>query len=152
MLGFCSSVEFSFFILFYFLILIFNLSNLLLLFLHLFLCFLFLLFFSPCNQSFTYINLVYLPLFNSEYPFSFSFSSSLSIYLLVLFLLLYPPIGTLLLFSSLCFCQLCVVDVIFGFLCMPGQSIVLYFCWTVLISIMGVYVYMYIQSHFIFLF
>ena len=40
---------------------------------------------------------------------------------------------------------------IFGFLCSLGQSIVLYFCWTVLILLMGVYVYVYIQSHFLLL-
>ena len=33
------------------------------------------------------------------------------------------------------------MDIIFGFLCSPGQSIVLYFCCTVLILLMGVYVY-----------
>ena len=39
----------------------------------------------------------------------------------------------------------------FGFLCSPGQSIVPYFCWTILILLMGVYVYVYIQSHFVLL-
>ena len=33
------------------------------------------------------------------------------------------------------------VDIIFGYLCLPGKSIVLYFCWTVLILFIGVYVY-----------
>ena len=33
---------------------------------------------------------------------------------------------------------------IFDFLCFPGQSIVLYFCWAVLTLLMGVYVYVYI--------
>ena len=32
----------------------------------------------------------------------------------------------------------------FDFLCSPGQSTVLYFCWTVLTLLMGVYVYVYI--------
>jgi len=41
------------------------------------------------------------------------------------------------------------VDKNFGFLCLLGQSIVLYVCWTVLILLMGVYVY--IQSHFLLL-
>jgi len=35
------------------------------------------------------------------------------------------------------------VYIIFGFLCLPGQCIVLYFCWTVLILLMGIYVYVY---------
>ena len=38
-----------------------------------------------------------------------------------------------------------------GFLCLPGQSVVLYFCWTILILLMSVYVYVYIQSHFLLL-
>ena len=80
-----------------------------------------------------------------------SFSPFLSTYLLVLFSLFYSPIGTLLQF---CFpvCALisfALVDIIFGFLCSPGQSIVLYFCQTVLMLLMGVYVYVYIQSHFL---
>ena len=33
------------------------------------------------------------------------------------------------------------VDIIFGFLCSLGQPIVFYFCWTVLILLMGIYVY-----------
>ena len=69
-----------------------------------------------------------------------SFFPFLSTYLLVLFSLLYSPVGTLLQF---CFpvCSLIrfvLVDIIFGFLCSPGQSIVLYFCWTVLILLMDV--------------
>ena len=43
------------------------------------------------------------------------------------------------------------VVIIFGFLYLLGQSIVLYFCWTVVILLMGVYVYVYIQSHILFL-
>ena len=69
--------------------------------------------------------------------------------MLALCLLLYFPVGTLLYF---CFpvCALVgfvMVDIILGFLCSLGQSIVLYFCWTVLILLMGVYGYVYIQSH-----
>ena len=41
--------------------------------------------------------------------------------------------------------------IIFGFLCSLGQSIVPYFCCTVLTLLMGVYVYVYIQSHFLLL-
>ena len=37
------------------------------------------------------------------------------------------------------------------FLFSLDQSIVLYFCWTVLILLMDVYVYVYIQSHFLLL-
>ena len=33
------------------------------------------------------------------------------------------------------------MDIIFHFLYLPGQSIVPYFCWTALILLMGVYVY-----------
>jgi len=38
-----------------------------------------------------------------------------------------------------------------GVLAAPGQPIVIYFCWTVLILLIGVYVYVYIQSHFLLL-
>ena len=74
-----------------------------------------------------YINLLYLPLFNFD---NYSFFPFLSTYLLALFSLLYIPLGTLLWF---CFpvCALIsfiLVDIIFGFLCSLGQSIVLYFC------------------------
>ena len=44
------------------------------------------------------------------------------------------------------------VDIIFGFVCSLGQSIVLNFCWTLLILLMGVYVYVSIQSHFLLLY
>ena len=100
-----------------------------------------------------YTNL-HLPLLNFAYVFFLSFLPFLSAYLLVLFSLLYSPIGTSLEF---CFpvCALVsfvLVDIIFHFLCSPSQSLVLYFCWTVLILLMGVYVYVYIQSHFLSLF
>ena len=39
------------------------------------------------------------------------------------------------------------VDIVFGFLCLLGQSIVLYFCWAVLILLMGVHVYIYIYVY-----
>ena len=39
--------------------------------------------------------------------------------------------------------------IILGFLCSPGQSIVPYFCWTVLIFLMGVYVCVYSVTLFI---
>ena len=98
-----------------------------------------------------YTNLLHLPLLNFAYVFILSFLAFLSTYLLVLFLLLYSSIGTSLEF---CFpvCALdsfVLVDIIFCFLCSLGQSIVLYFCWTVLILLMGVYVY--IQLHFLLL-
>ena len=98
-----------------------------------------------------YTNLLHLPLLNFAYVFILSFLAFLSTYLLVLFLLLYSSIGTSLEF---CFpvCALdsfVLVDVTFGSFCLPGQSTVLYFCWTVLILLMGVYVCVYIQSLFI---
>ena len=98
-----------------------------------------------------YVNLLYLPLFNFAYLFFLFFS--LSTYLLVLFLFLYSPIGTLLWF---CFpvgalVSFVLEDMIFGYLCLPGQSIVLYFRWTVLVSLPGIYVYVYIQSQFLLL-
>ena len=97
---------------------------------------------------------LHLPLLNFAYVFFLSFLPFLSTYLLFLFSLLYSPIGTSLEF---CFpvCALVsfvLVDIIFHFLCSPSQSLVLYFCWTVLILLMGVYVYVYIQSHFLLLF
>jgi len=83
----------------------------------------------------------------------YSFFPFLSTYLLLSFPLLYSPIGTLLWF---CFPVFALVSfvleyIIFGFLCLPGQSIILYFCWTVLILLMGVYVYVYIHSQFLLL-
>ena len=101
-----------------------------------------------------YVHLLYLPLFNFAYLFFFSFLSSfLSTYLLVLFSLLYFPLGTLFQF---CFpvCALVsfvLADRIFDFLSLPGKFIVLHFCWTVLILLMGIYLYGYIQSHFLLL-
>ena len=91
-----------------------------------------------------YINHIYLPLFNFVYLFFLFFST----YFLVLFSLLYSPIGTLLQF---CFpvcasVSFVLVDITFAFLCSPGQSIVLYFCWIVLILLMGI-MYMCIFSH-----
>ena len=83
----------------------------------------------------------------------FPFSPFLLTYLLVLFSLLYSPVGTLLqsYFPVCALISFVLVDIIFGFLCSLGQSIVLYFCCTVLILLMGVYVYVYIQSHFLLL-
>ena len=129
MMGFCSSGEF-FFLSFFFLILIFKTYY----------------YFYTFIPLFDFPTLLF-PLqliFNVYKPSStFSFFPSLSTYFLVLFSLFYSPIG-----SSFKFCfPVCAlvsfaqVDVIFGFLCLPGQSIVLYFCWTVLILLMGVYVY-----------
>ena len=77
----------------------------------------------------------------------FSFSLSPSTYMLVLFSLLHSPAAP----SFRCFpgCALVsfvLLDIIFGFLCSPGQSIALNFCWTVLI-LLWVYMYMCIFSH-----
>ena len=99
-----------------------------------------------------YINL-HLPLFNFAYAFFLFFLSiPLNIFVSFIFFAFFPNWHlALVLFSSLCFCALVtfvLVDIIFGFLCLSGQSIVLYFCWTVLILLMSVYVYVYIQSHF----
>ena len=142
MLGFCSSVEFSF--IFSLSLSLFNFLNLLLVFLHLFLYLLFLLLFSPCLILNTYKSYSFT---STELCISIlSFFPFLSTYLLVLFSLLYSPIGTLLQFC----CPVCTLvslvlaDIIFGFLCLPDQPIVLYFCWTVLTLLMYVYVYVYI--------
>ena len=80
----------------------------------------------------------------------YSFFPLLLTYQLVLFLLFYFPISTLFSFAF----PVCALvsfdleDIIFGFLCLPGQSLALYFCWTVLVLLMDVYVYVYIQSQF----
>ena len=65
----------------------------------------------------------------------FYFSSFLSKCSSGLFSLLYPLTGTLLLFCSpVCaLVSFVLIDLIIGFLFLPGQSIVLYFCCTVLI-------------------
>ena len=61
------------------------------------------------------------------------------------FSLLSSPLGTLFYFCFPAFAlvSFVLVDVIFGFLCSLGQSIVLYFSWTVSTLLMGVYVYVY---------
>ena len=101
----------------------------------------------PFSLSLTYINLLYLPPFNFAYLFFLFFLTFSLKYFLVLFSLLYSPIGIL---HQFCFivCALIsfvLVDITFVFLCLLGQFIVLYFCQTALISIMDVYVYVYIQ-------
>ena len=94
-----------------------------------------------------YTNLLYLPLFNLAYLFFLSFP--LTVFVSFIFIALFPTWHlALVLFSSLCFNSFLLVDIIFGFLCSLGQSIVLYFCWTVLILLMGIYVYVYIQHTF----
>ena len=76
----------------------------------------------------------------------------LNLFVSFIFIALFPNWHlTLVLFSSLCFNYFVLADIIFGSLHSLGQFIVLYFCWTVLILLMGVYVYMYIQSYFLFL-
>ena len=86
----------------------FNFLNLLLFCLYLFLCLLFLLFFSPCSYSLMYINLLHLPLFNFAYLFFLFFifflSFPLNIFVSFVFVALFPTWHlTLVLFSSLCF-------------------------------------------------
>ena len=126
-----------------------NFLNLLLFFIYSFVCFLTVLFplqliFNVYKSSSTSIQFCISIL--SFFPF-------LSTYFLVLFSLLYSPIGTLLqVCSPVCaLVSFVLVDIIFYFLCSLGQCIVFYFCWIVLILLMGIYVYMYIQSHFLLL-
>ena len=90
-----------------------------------------------------YINL-HLSLLN--FLFFICFLFFLSTYLLVSFSLLYSSIGTQLQFGfPVCsLISIFLVYIIFGFLCSQGQSILLNFCWTVLILFM---VYMCIFSH-----
>jgi len=87
------------------LILIFNFLNLLYFFLHLFLHLPFLLFFSPCNQSLTYINLLHLPLTLRVYSFYIFFLSfPLNILADFVFIAIFPTWHlALVLFCSLCF-------------------------------------------------
>ena len=100
MMGFCSSVEFSFFPFLFFLT--FDFLNLLLFFLHLDLCLLSPLLFSPCSQSLMYINILHLLLFNFAYLFFLSFP--LNIFVSFVFIALFPTWHlALVLFSSLCF-------------------------------------------------
>ena len=134
---------------FFFITLILNILKPSIFFLHLFLCLSFLLFFSPCSLYLVYINLLHLPLFNFAYQFLLSFLSFLSSqHMLVLFSLLSSPLGTLFYFCFQAFAlvSFILVDIIFGFLCSLGQSIVRYFWWTILTLLMDVYVY--IQLHF----
>ncbi|RCU01164.1 hypothetical protein DVA78_19975, partial [Acinetobacter baumannii] len=71
----------------------------------------------------------------------------LNIFVSFIFIALFPNWHLALVLSS----SFVLVHTIFGFLCLSGQYIVLYFCWTVLILLMGVYVDVYIQSHFLLL-
>jgi len=74
-------------------------------FIYSFLYLLFLLFFSPCSQSLTYINLLYLPLFNfASLFFLFFLSFLLHIFVSFIFIVLFPNWHlALVLFSSFCF-------------------------------------------------
>ena len=98
-----------------------------------------------------YINCLCLPLFNFAYLFFLFFLPFLSTYCCFYFHCFIPQLAP-------CFCfvfrfvllvSFVLVDIIFGFLCLLGQSIVLCFCWPVLILLMGIYVY--IQPHFLLL-
>ena len=134
-----SSIFFSFL---FFMILSFNFLKTVIFFLPLFLCLPFLLCFPPCSYSLMYVNPLHLPLFNFAYLFFLVFLSfPLNIFVSFIFIALFPTWHLALVsFSSLCL-SFILVDIIFGFLCLPGQFIVLYFCWTVLILLMGVYIY-----------
>ena len=97
-----------------------------------------------------YINL-HLPQFNFAYLFFLFFFLSFPLNIFVSFIVfaLFPTWHfALVLFSSFYFSYLCseLVGIIFGFLCLLGQSI-LYFCWTVLTLLMG-YMYMCILHYF----
>ena len=98
-----------------------------------------------------YINLLHLSLSNFAYLFCLSFPSFLSSqhFVSFIFIDLFPNWHLGFVFQFLLLVSFVLVDIIFGFLCLLGQSIVLYFCWPVLILLMGVYVY--IQSHFLLL-
>ena len=87
------------------------------------------LIFSCHIYSLIYTNLLYLPLTLLFYSFFlFFFSPCLSV--CFAFIALFPSWHTALaLFSSLCFNQFCfyLVDIIFAFLCLQAQSLLLYF-------------------------
>ena len=93
-----------------------------------------------------YINL-HLLLFNFAYLFFLFFPLNKFIIIIALFPTWHLA---LVLFFTLCF-SFVLVDIIFGFFYSLDQSIVLYFCLTVLIFFMGVYVFVYIQPHFLLL-
>ena len=79
----------------------------------------------------------------------FFLSFPLNIFVSFIFIALLPNWHlALVLFSSLCF-SFILTDIIFGALCSPSQSIILYLCWIVLILLMVVYLY--IKSHFLLL-
>ena len=95
-----------------------------------------------------YINL-HLPLFKLAYLFFLFFLSFLlNTFVSFIFIALFPNWHLALVLFAVCvLVSFVLVDIIFDFLCSPSQSIVLNFCWTALILFMGVYVYVYIQSH-----
>ena len=107
------------------------------------------LFFSCCS-CLIYLNNFYILLFNLIFlfsSFSFSFFSpyfilfSPCLLICFVFFALFPNWhSALILFSSLSFNWLCfqLVNIIFGFLCLPSQSLVLSFLWN--IFVMFVYV------------
>ena len=92
-----------------------------------------------------YIYFLQLPLFKFSYLFFLSFLSFLSSQnICFVFIALFPTWHLeLVLFSIGAFVSLVLnlVDIIFGFLCLVGLSIELYFCWIVLILLMDVCVY-----------
>ena len=106
-----------------------------------------------------YINHLYLPLFNFVYIFFLFFLSfPLNILVSFNFIALFPTWHlALVLLSSCALLSFVLVDILFAFLCLSGESIILNFCRTILILIMGVYVYIcvyiyiYIQSQFLLL-
>ena len=80
-----------------------------------------------------YINLLYLPLFNFTYLFFLFFVSfPLNILATFVFTAVFPT-WHLFCFPLCALVSFVLVDIIFGFLCLLDQYIVLHFCWTVLI-------------------
>ena len=97
-----------------------------------------------------YINL-HLPLFNFVYlVFLFFLSFPLNVFVSFIFIVIFPNWHlALVLFSSLCFLiSFVLVDILFSFLCSPGQSIAFHLCWTLLILLMGVNVNVHICQMF----
>ena len=91
-----------------------------------------------------YINLLYLPLFNFAYLFFLSFL--LNIFFSFIFIALFSNWHPAFCFPVCALVRIVPADIIFGFLCLLCQSIVLYFCWTVL-YLLKVFLYMCIFSH-----
>ena len=93
-------------------------------------------------------NLLFLPLFNFACLSVLSFLSSQHICYFY-FHCFIPQLALCFSFVFQFVLSFILVDIIFVFLCLPGQSIVLYFCWTVFILLMGVCICVYSVTLFI---